>query len=392
MRMVEPFDASGRPARLATFARGQLNDVDALARPMMARMADEMPVVHELSAELQVELLRWLRRLTTAGLEIIAEDRPLEGLGPMIEQMARRRRAQGVELAQVLTAYEVIQQALLDVLVGQLREHPLEAALFPQLTARLLEFQRVATAGVTAGYESAAEPPGRDRAADVQALLEIRVGRRLVTPDDHDLDRRLGLTRPLTEVTVSATVDLGLDDLVRSIARANPWGVVGRLDGRVVALTLRPPQGFPGPAGTTQLTETAEPSAVDAAVSAAGRAADVAAALGADRFTAAESAPLAAMIQMPEPERTAFTESCFGTLPQTPRGRSLLTSVSAALTYGRPGEAARALHVHRHTLDYRLGRFSAETGLDLGDPATRFRCSIGLFLIGLMPHRSESPG
>jgi DNA-binding PucR family transcriptional regulator len=64
-------------------------------------------------------------------------------------------------------------------------------------------------------------------------------------------------------------------------------------------------------------------------------------------------------------------------------------SVAAALTYGRPGDAARALHVHRHTLDYRLGRFGVETGLDLGDPATRFRCSIGLFLIGLLPHRSE---
>ena len=30
---------------------------------------------------------------------------------------------------------------------------------------------------------------------------------------------------------------------------------------------------------------------------------------------------------------------------------------------------------------------NAETGLDLGDPASRFRCSVALFLLGLMPHR-----
>ena len=48
--------------------------------------------------------------------------------------------------------------------------------------------------------------------------------------------------------------------------------------------------------------------------------------------------------------------------------------------------------MHRHTLDYRLSRFATETGLDLGDPATRFRCTIGLFLLVLMPLRPELAG
>jgi hypothetical protein len=98
------------------------------------------------------------------------------------------------------------------------------------------------------------------------------------------------------------------------------------------------------------------------------------------------------MLALPEAERAAYVEGCFQALPRTARGRALLTAVSATLTYGRSGEAARALHVHRHTLDYRLGRFASETGLDLGDPVTRFRCMIGLFLIGLMPYRAEPDG
>lgn len=378
--------------RLESFARRQLEDVDALLGPMMVSVTEQMPMVQDLSAELKTELLEWLRRVTTTGLEIVAEGGSLDALGPMIEQMARRRRAQGIDLWQTLKSYEVSQQALLDVLSDQLRGHPREASLFPQLTSRLLEFQRVTTMWVSAGYSGAPEPRSRDRGADVQALLEIRAGRRAAVPDDHDLGRRLGLSRPLKEVTVSGDLGAELHETVRAIARANPWGVVGGLDGRVVALTLRPPHGFPEPSGTSRLPEVAEPPVVEAAITAAGKAADVAAALGTDRFSAAETAPLAALMSVPEPEREAFIERCFGDLPQTPRGRSLLMSVSAALTYGRPGEAARALHVHRHTLDYRLGRFSAETGLDLSDPATRFRCSIGLFLIGLMPHRPELAG
>jgi len=378
--------------RLEPFAQRQLADVDALLAPMMTSLTAQLPMVQDLSEKLKVELLDWLRRVTTAGLKIVAAGGPLDALGPMIELRARRRRAQGASLQQTLKAYEVAQQALLDVLSAQLRGHPREASLFPQLTSRLLEFQRVTTMAVTAGYTGATEPRGRDRVADVQALLEIRVGRREAAPEDRDLGARLGLSRPLKEVTVSGDLGAELDDTVRATARANPWGVVGGLDGRVVALTMRTPQGFPEPAGTSQLPEVAEPPVVEAAVTAAGKAADVAAALGTDRFTAAETAPLAAMMDLPELERDAFIEGCFGALPTTARGRSLLTSVSAALTYGRPGDAARALHVHRHTLDYRLGRFRTETGLDLNDPTTRFRCSIGLFLIGLMPHRPELVG
>jgi hypothetical protein len=383
--MTEPMAEPPEP-----LAQRLLADVDTLVDLMADRVNQQVPSV-QASPEVAAQMTSWLHRLLSAALELVIQDEPFDSLGPKIEQMARRGRAQGFDRWQTLRAYEVAQQTLLDALSRRLRGHPQEAYLFPQVTRRLLEFQRISTFWVTAGYSSG-EPRSRDRDADIQALLEISAGRRPAAGDDHDLARRLGLSLPLREVTVSGELGAGLEDTVRNTSRVNPWSVVGSLDGRVVALTLRSPNGFPEPNGTAALPDDAPVPAVAGAVGAAGRAADVAAALGVGRLSAAEAAPLSAMLNVPEREREAYVEGCFRTLPQTPRGRSLLTAVSATLTYGRTGEAARALHVHRHTLDYRLGRFAEETGLDLGDPATRFRCAIGLFLIGLMPHRAEPAG
>jgi PucR C-terminal helix-turn-helix domain len=377
------------PERPDSFAQRQLDDVDGLVALIAARICEQVSTAGELSPELRIELVGRLRKMATAGLELVIKGESFDALGPMIEEMARRRRAQGIERPQTLRVYEVAQQALLDSLSRQLRGHPQEADLFPLVTRRLLEFQRVTTFWVTAGYSSSPEPRGRDRAADVQVLLEIRAGRRSTDSEDRNLARRLGLSQPLKEVTVSAELGVDLEDTVRNTARVNPWGVVGALDGRVVALTLRSPHAFPEPRGIATLPDVADPPTVEAAIEAAGRAADVAAALGTGHFAAGQAAPLSALLAVPPEDRDAYVEGCFRALPQTARGRALLNAVAATLTYGRSGEAARALHVHRHTLDYRLSRFATETGLDLGDPATRFRCMIGLFLLGLMPHRPE---
>jgi hypothetical protein len=376
--------------RLDSYARRQLGDVDRLVVVMAAEIARNIPMVEDLSADLKLEMADWLRRMMLTAFELVANDESLDALSPIIEQMARRRHAQGLQRWETLRIYEVAQQALLDDVSRQLRGHPNERDLFPLITRRLLEFQRVITTSVTAGYSATSAPDGPDRGAQIQSLLEIRSGRRVADTADHDLARRLGLSLPLREVTVSVRLGLNLDDVVRATGRANPWGIVGSLEGRMVALTLRAPYSFMDPCGTGTLPDVAPPEVVAAAVEAAGRAADVAAALGTARLTVDQAMPLAAMLNVSEKDRKAYVEGCFRSLPQSPRGRALLTAVSASLTYGRPVEAARSLHIHRHTLDYRLGRFAEVTGMDLNDPVSRFRCGIGLFLIGLMPLREDA--
>jgi DNA-binding PucR family transcriptional regulator len=50
--------------------------------------------------------------------------------------------------------------------------------------------------------------------------------------------------------------------------------------------------------------------------------------------------------------------------------------------------AAAALFVHRHTLDYRLTRIEALIGEDLEGPVARFQNEIALFLLGRFPTRT----
>jgi hypothetical protein len=124
---------------------------------------------------------------------------------------------------------------------------------------------------------------------------------------------------------------------------------------------------------------------VASAVERAGHAADVAQRLGEVDLRFADAAPMHAMLALPEAERTAYLRGCFGDLPGTARGDAMLHTVATTFTNPRAADAARVLHIHRHTLEYRLRRFEEETGADLSDPASRFRIQLGLFLLGRLP-------
>ena len=57
----------------------------------------------------------------------------------------------------------------------------------------------------------------------------------------------------------------------------------------------------------------------------------------------------------------------------------MLETLDAFLTHGgNHSETAKALILHRNTLSYRLDRIAEVTGLDLDDPAVRFRAQVAL--------------
>jgi hypothetical protein len=380
-----------------------LRDADGLAKIMTDRVTTELPMLGDFPAPVAAETREWPARVTVASLRLVAKGESLDALGPDIEATARRRRAQQVDQEQAMRSYEFAQQALVDEVTRRIRGHKDEAALFTAFTRRLLEFQRVAAVHLTAGFTGPDEPDEHRRFDDEgQRLLERVVGRRRAG-DDAEGEIRLRVTLPL-RVAAATTVLPDPYDLLRAVRRNNPWAVAGVLDGRVVVVAARPPRELPEPHGVCELDPAdvveiasrplgedveadniARPIAVASAVTRAGHAADVAKRLGETDLAYSDAAPLHVMLSLPESERAAYLRSCFGDLPGTARGDAMLHTVATTFTNPRAADAARVLHIHRHTLEYRLRRFEEETGADLSDPASRFRLQIGLFLLGRLP-------
>jgi purine catabolism regulator len=82
-------------------------------------------------------------------------------------------------------------------------------------------------------------------------------------------------------------------------------------------------------------------------------------------------------------ELRAFYDETLGTLEARagPEGRNarLLDTLETFLNHGgNIVETARAMSMHRNTLSYRLRRIAEVTGLDLDDPAVRFRAQVAL--------------
>lgn len=112
----------------------------------------------------------------------------------------------------------------------------------------------------------------------------------------------------------------------------------------------------------------------------------VAAHLGQPFATADGAAPLAAMLSMPERDAEAFVASVLSPLTTQHRADDLIETLRAFLSNGLSlAAAARALYVHRHTMEYRMTRISKLTNLDLSDPLDRFSAETALFLLGRYP-------
>ena len=66
-------------------------------------------------------------------------------------------------------------------------------------------------------------------------------------------------------------------------------------------------------------------------------------------------------------------------------GTNFALSVRAYLEYQGLAAASQALHVHRNTLLYRIGKFSEMFHLDLDDPAIRQRLQFSYWILELCP-------
>jgi purine catabolism regulator len=80
-----------------------------------------------------------------------------------------------------------------------------------------------------------------------------------------------------------------------------------------------------------------------------------------------------------------YVERVLGPLLKEERGRDvLLKTLVAYLAQGSVKEAAASLHLHRHTVLYRLDKVRELVGRDIDSPAARFRLQLALDLRSLL--------
>jgi hypothetical protein len=101
----------------------------------------------------------------------------------------------------------------------------------------------------------------------------------------------------------------------------------------------------------------------------------------------ADLGPYALLLRIPEEDlnEDSLPEEVRRLLAVDP-GRDLTETLRRYLDHACNGPAAsEALHIHRTTLYYRLGRITELTGLDLSDGRTRLSLHLGLSMLDLIP-------
>jgi sugar diacid utilization regulator len=234
-------------------------------------------------------------------------------------------------------------------------------------------------AAVSAGYQETAEELVADEEHDLQALIEVLAGVRQADEQLAERARRRGVE--LSALRWCVAVDVGEQEvgaLVRTLRRALPEAIVGRVGGAVVSYL--PGEDAPELDGIqgAGLASARDPEAGARRARAAAR---VAAHLGRPLVRYDDVVPLAAVLDGPEEERMAFVQAWLGPVLADPRGEELLRSLAEFYAVGLSlAAAARNLFVHRHTLEYRLNRIEALLGADPKSQPTRLFLELALAL------------
>ena len=355
-------------------------NLDTVVESMMEAYEAHIPSYAAGSQDLLVDVRAGAQAVVLVGLSRLRQEETPEGLGAALAALGRRRAGQGVPLPEVLLAFQVGAHRFWDHLVGLAPESPAERLeVLTAGTKTMLELLETAVASVSAGYQETAEELVAGEEHDFQALIEVLAGVREADEQLAERARRRGVD--LRALRWCVAVDVGEQEvgaLVRTLRRAMPEAIVGRVGGAVVSyLPGDDPPELDGIEGVG-LAPAANPEAAARRARAAAR---VAAHVGRPLVRYEDVVPLAAVLDGPDEERLAFVQTWLGPVADDPRGEELLRSLTEFYASGLSlAAAARNLYVHRHTLEYRLNRIEAVLGADPKNQPTRLFLELALAL------------
>ncbi|MEA2433582.1 MAG: hypothetical protein QOG54_1039 [Actinomycetota bacterium] len=323
------------------------------------------------------------------GLAILAGDVDAAAIREPLVEVGRRRAEQGIPLGDALFAWQISAHAFWDNIAEIAPADPeLRAAVLGRATHVIMELLEHAVSAVSAGYLEVEQARVADEEYELQTIVEVLAG---VRTSDRSFDRvakRRGLdVESLCCCYVTIAPDSEVGGLVRELRAAWPAAVVGRIGAKIVAFATD--DRMPPRAGGTGLARDPDPATAYRRALAAARAAVH---LGLPNARYEEVAPLAMILDAPDDERRGFIDAQIGELLADPLGEELAKTLRAYYDAGQSvASAARALHVHRHTLEYRLERAQKLLGVDPRDPARRLFIELALSLNERSPSRG-SPG
>lgn len=331
------------------------------------------------SAELREDFRQGARASVFAGLAILRGSVSARSLGDPLADIGRRRARQGLPLQDVLLAFQIGARTVWETLLDEVPDDAVERAeIVTALMSALLDLTQAATTSVSAAYVEESEALLADEELDLQVIVEVLSGARGTDPNLSERAQRRSVDLGAIAWCVARCVpEDESGQWVRDLRRALPDAAVGRLEDAVVAFV-------PGeqPPKVADVSELGLSGAADPAEGArrAVAAAKVAAYFGQDVVSYDHVVPLAAVLDAPDEDRVAFVEAHLGALLRDPRGEDLVASLDAYYRHGSIATAARALFVHRHTLEYRLKRIEDLVQADLSDPVTRLLMQLALVL------------
>lgn len=301
-----------------------------------------------------------------AGLAILRGDVALTEVMSPLEELGRRRAEQGIPLAEALLAWQISARTFWENIVDIAPEDPeTRARVITVGTRVILELLQHSVSALSAGYLEAEEERVLDKELDIQGIVEILAGIR--PADRHYVDRAARRGLALDDIrwcVVSETGEGPIAPQARAWRQALSGAAVGRIGTAVVAYcTGTELPAAPGPhLGVARTTDT------QAGFRRAHAASLVARHLRRPIVRYEEVVPLAMLLNAADDEREEFVKAQLGPLENDPLGEELLRSLREYFASGQSiAGAARALHVHRHTLEYRLERITALIG-DVREP------------------------
>jgi PucR C-terminal helix-turn-helix domain len=304
------------------------------------------------------------------GLEILRGRGEIDDITAPLEELGRRRAAQGIPLGEALLAWQISAATFWENILELAPDEPeTRVPVLTVATRVILELLQSSVTALSAGYLEAEQERVADEEMDLQGIVEILAG---VRPGDRHYEERA--TRRGVELTGIRWCLVSKGDGEATGQQARAWrqklrgSAVGRIGGTVVAYVSgsKPPTDLPGPyIGIAETTDTR------AGFRRARSAALVASHLNKPSVRYENVVPLAMILDGPREERASFVQAQLGALEGDPMSEDLRRSLEAYFSMGQSVAAAsRALHVHRHTLEYRLERVSALLG-DFREPSRR---------------------